>query len=147
MIGYCRVAFDVYPLTPQPSGGSGRVGRLARPTALLEFAEKVKRELQSGGVQVVGEPTRMVSRIAVACGAAGEFLADARAAKADVFVTGEMRFHDSLSAEAQGIALVLPGHYATERPAVEDLATRIAREFSSLAVWASRAERDPVAWV
>ena len=52
---------------------------------------------------------RPVKRVAIACGAAGEFLADAVKARADVFLTGEMRFHDYLAAEAQGIALVLPG--------------------------------------
>ena len=98
-------------------------------------------------MQIVGSPGQSVQRVAIACGAAGEFLADAVGQKADVFLTGEMRFHDYLSAEAQGIALVLPGHYATERPAVEELAGRLATEFPDLTVWASRRERDPVKWM
>ena len=65
---------------------------------------------------------------AVACGAAGEFLSDAVRAKADVFLTGEMRFHDYLAARAAGLALVLPGHYATERGGVEDLAERLRHD-------------------
>ena len=46
-----------------------------------------------------------------------------------------MRFHDYLSADAQGVGLILPGHYATERPAVEDLAGRLQTEFPDLTVW------------
>ena len=49
-------------------------------------------------------------------------LPDAVRAGADVLLTGEVRFHDYLAAQAQGLALVLPGHYATERCGVEDLA-------------------------
>jgi dinuclear metal center YbgI/SA1388 family protein len=145
---YEEPAFDVYPLKPLPGpGGEGRVGELPAATGLRDLAARVKGELKAGAVQVVGDPGRPVRRVAVACGAAGEFLADAVRAKADVFLTGEMRFHDYLSAEAQGIALVLPGHYATERPAVEELAGRLQAEFRDLTVWASRKEADPVRWV
>jgi dinuclear metal center YbgI/SA1388 family protein len=145
---YEEPAFDVYPLRPLPGpGGEGRVGDLPSAIGLRELAARVKGELKAGGVQVVGDPDRPVRRVAVACGAAGEFLADAVRARADVFLTGEMRFHDYLSAEAQGIGLILPGHYATERPAVEELAGRLQSEFTDVTVWASRSEADPVTWV
>jgi putative NIF3 family GTP cyclohydrolase 1 type 2 len=111
------------------------------------LAGTVKRELGAGAVQVVGDVGRGVRRVAIACGAAGEFLSDAVRAKADVFLTGEMRFHDYLSAEAQGVALLLPGHYATERPAVEELAGRLQGEFPDVTIWPSLREADPVTWV
>ena len=85
--------------------------------------------------------------MAIVCGAGGELLADAVRARADVFLTGEMRFHDYLAAQAQGLALVLPGHYATERPGVEELAERIARGAGpGVEAWASEREGDPVRW-
>src|SRR5262245_14152323 len=142
---YEEPAFDVYPLKPMPGGsGEGRVGNLSTPVTLAALAQTVKRELRAGGTQFVGDLNRPVRRVAIACGAAGEFLTDAVRAKADVFLTGEMRFHEYLSAEAQGIALVLPGHYATERPGVEELATRLQHAYPALTTWASRRETDPV---
>jgi len=145
---YEEPAFDVYSLKAIPkSQGEGRVGNLSEAVPLRALAERAKHELSAGTTQIVGDLDRPVTRVAVACGAAGEFLSDAVRAKADVFLTGEMRFHDYLSAESQGIALILPGHYATERPAVEQLAGRISASFSSLSVWASRSESDPVRWV
>ncbi|HKB02383.1 MAG TPA: Nif3-like dinuclear metal center hexameric protein [Gemmataceae bacterium] len=145
---YEEPALDVYPLKSLPGpGGEGRVGMLSSPTPLNELAALVRRSLAAGATQVVGDLDRPVRRVAIACGAAGEFLADAARAKADVFLTGEVRFHDYLSAEAQGIALVLPGHYATERPAVEELAGRLSREFPEIVVWTSRRETDPVKWM
>jgi dinuclear metal center YbgI/SA1388 family protein len=145
---YEEPAFDVYPLKSLPgAGGAGRVGKLPAAVALRDLAATVKRELRAGGVQFVGDPVRLVRRIAIACGAAGEFLADAVTAKADVFLTGEMRFHDYLTAESQGIGLILPGHYATERPAVEELADRLGNQFPVVTVRASRREADPANWV
>jgi hypothetical protein len=145
---YEEPAFDVYPLKALPSPqGEGRVGNLTAPMPLGELAARIRRELRAGATQVVGDFQKPIRRIAVACGAAGEFLNDAVRAKADLFLTGEMRFHDYLSAESQGIALVLPGHYATERPAVESLAARITQGVPGVLATPSQREADPVQWV
>src|SRR5262249_57175862 len=122
-------------------------GRFPEVRPLGELAREVRTELRAGVVQVVGEPGRPINRVVVACGAGGEFLGEAIRAKADVLLTGEARFHDYLAAQAQGLALLLPGHYATERFGVEELANRLQGKWSELTVWASRDESDPVQWV
>ncbi len=83
----------------------------------------------------------------MACGAAGEFLEVARTVGADAMVLGEARFHTCLEAEAWGIGLLLPGHFASERFAVEELAGLLGEQFPEVHVWASRQERDPLALV
>jgi dinuclear metal center YbgI/SA1388 family protein len=144
---YEEPAFDVYPLVPPPGReGEGRLGTLPQPLPLGELAAKVRSALGCGPVQRVGDAGRAVQRVAVVCGAGGEFLADAVRARADVLLTGEMRFHDYLAARAQGVALLLPGHYATERCGVEELAERLQGQWPELRVWASASEADPVGW-
>ncbi|MBA4186641.1 MAG: Nif3-like dinuclear metal center hexameric protein [Planctomycetaceae bacterium] len=142
---YEEVAFDLYPLKPGTSGGEGRIGLLAEPTTLGDLVSRAKQELAATTVQVIGDLSRTVQKVAVACGAAGEFLSDSMRAKADVFVTGELRFHDALTARGADIGVILPGHYATERHAVEELATKLSSEWPGLTAWASRVERDPIA--
>ena len=93
---------------------------------------------------MVGDLSQPVRRVAVACGTAGEFLSDSIRSRADVFVTGELRFHDALTARTAGIGVIVPGHYATERPAVEELAAKLAADWPGLTAWASRRERDPL---
>ncbi len=144
---YEEPAFDVYPLRPPPDGtGEGRFGRLPQPAALRDLAGLVKTRLSARTVQVIGDANRVVERIAVVCGAGGSFLSDAARAGADVLLTGEARFHDYLAAQAQGLALLLPGHYATERCGAEELAGRIGQAMPELTVWASRSEQDPSGW-
>jgi dinuclear metal center YbgI/SA1388 family protein len=145
---YEEPAYDVYPLrSTAGAAGEGRIGRLPRPTTLGELAQAVKAALKAAAVQIVGEPGRPVERVAVVCGAGGDFVGDALRAQADVLLTGEARFHDYLAARAEGLALCLPGHYATERCGVEDLAERLRAQWPELEVWASRQERDPAGWV
>lgn len=140
---YEEPAFDVYPLKPGISGGDGRVGELAEPTTLDDLAKKTKRELTANSLDIVGDLHRTVRKIAVACGAAEEFLSDSIRANADVFITGELRFHNALTAREAGIGIILPGHYATERPAVEELSALLKAAWPDITVWPSRKERDP----
>lgn len=145
---YEEPAYDVYPLKPTASPlGEGRIGKLPRPTTLGKLAREVKVQLNAGSVQAVGEPGMTVQRVALVCGAGGEFLSDAIRARADVLLTGEARFHDYLTARAQGMGLVLPGHYATERCGIEELAARLQTQWPDLEVWASRNESDPVSGI
>lgn len=142
---YEEPAIDVYPLQALPHGpGAGRVGRLPSTTTLRALASEVVRVLQAPGLQVAGDPDRAVGRLAIVCGAGDDFLPDAARAGVDALLTGEARFHRALEAESLGLGLIVAGHYATERPGVEDLAGRLAAAFPALEVWPSRREADPL---
>jgi dinuclear metal center YbgI/SA1388 family protein len=143
---YEEPAFDIYPLRGDGSRfGSGRVGNLPQEATLGELARKVESVLQSKCMQIVGDANRPVKRVGIACGAAGEFLKDAQRARADVFLTGELRFHDALAAQSSNVGVLIPGHFASERPGVEDLAAKLAKLHPNLQVWASKVEHDPLA--
>jgi dinuclear metal center YbgI/SA1388 family protein len=144
---YEEPAIDVYPLraTAQVGSGEGRIGDLEPPMTLAALADAVRKSLRAGFLQIVGDASQTIRRLAVACGAAGEFLSDAMRERADAFLTGELRFHDALMARAAGIAVLIPGHYATERPGVEDLAALLGQAFPACSVWPSKTERDPLA--
>ncbi len=127
--------------------GAGRYGQLAKSQPLAEIAEALKMQLKVAGLHRVGPAQQPVHQIGVACGAAGEFLGAARERGCDLLITGETTFHTCLEAEATGVALLLPGHYASERFAVEQLAEVLGTEFAELEIWASQDEQDPLQWV
>ncbi len=141
---------EVSPLVPaevESNVGSGRYGRLASAMPLSKVAQRLKRFLKLKGLHRVGSADQMISKVAVACGSAGEFLREARRLGCDLLVTGETNFHTCLDAEASGIGMLLPGHFASERFAVEMLADVLSQEFADLVIWASQHESDPLAWV
>lgn len=139
---------NVQPLRPierslSPTVGGGRFGELSAPGDFKAFADTVRTTFQLQAIEVVST-SRLIERVAVACGSAAEFLPDAHRAGCDLLVTGEARFHAALEARSLGIGLVLLGHYASERFAVEELAEVLLQEFTTVTVWASRVERDPL---
>jgi dinuclear metal center YbgI/SA1388 family protein len=142
---------QIQPLEPAiglPAGlGSGRWGKLAAPQTLGQFAARLKQFLSIGGLHVVGDLQRSIQQVAVACGSAGEFLDVAINLGCEVLVTGETRLHTCYEAESRGAALLLAGHYASERFGVESLAQVLAHQFASLQIWPSRTETDPLQWI
>jgi putative NIF3 family GTP cyclohydrolase 1 type 2 len=127
--------------------GAGRFGRLTRPLTLIDLAARLKQFLKISGLHMVGQPQTQITQAAVACGSAGEFLGAAIERGCQVLITGETRLHTCYEAEARGIALLLAGHYASERFGVESLAQIIAAQFPAIAVWPSQGERDPLVWL
>jgi len=139
---------EIAALVPHQEGqGAGRWGKLDGSPTLGELAQRLMEFLRIANLQIVGNRQEKIRTVAVACGAAGEFLEVARKVSCNAMVLGEARFHACLEAEAWGIGLLLPGHFASERFAVEALAGLLGRRFPEIQCWASRQERDPLEWI
>lgn len=123
--------------------GSGRRGRLAVGMSGDEFLGLVASVVGAKWLQVSMTGPRQIERVGIACGAAGDFLDDARRAGCDTFVTGEARFHTAIESEANGMNLVLMGHYASERPTIVALASRLRAIVPGVECLASLEDRDP----
>lgn len=142
---YEEPAVDIFSVKTLNGGpGTGRVGTLPQPMTLDALNGLVAERLRLPHLQFVGDPPHLIKRIGIACGAASEFLRDAHYAGCQVLLTGEARFHACLEAKDLGLGMILPGHYATERFAMETLAQRLNHQFPKVMVAASERERDPV---
>lgn len=126
--------------------GSGRYGKLKKSIPLEKLIERVKEVLNIFQLQFVGDLNQKISSVGIACGSAAEYLHDAHRLGCDVLLTGEGRFHGFLEARELGTALILAGHYATERPAVEELAAVLMKSKLGIAAFASSVETDPINW-
>ena len=107
----------------------GADGHFAEAQPLAEVAAVLKRFLAIEHARVVGDPARMIGKVAVACGSGSSFLAAAQRHACDLLVTGEAPFHSCLEASAFEMSLLLLGHFASERFACERLADSLQAEF------------------
>ena len=91
----------------------GRIGNLASPMRLREFAEVVKAAMGAKQVQI-SDAGKLVSRVAVLGGGGAGESGAAAAAGADTYLTGDLR-HDQLTeAPERGMNLIQGGHFWTE---------------------------------
>ncbi len=105
---------------PFGEDGIGRIGRLPETMTQRAFAERVKMALNAPVVRLAdaGLPVR---RVAVLGGGGGDDVDAARAAGADTYVTGELKYHTMTDAPEEGMNLIEAGHFHTENPVCETL--------------------------
>jgi dinuclear metal center YbgI/SA1388 family protein len=140
---------------PQITGGGDPdgifcIGGLSGQMTLSDLARFVKQSLDAPAVRLTGDPLVSVSRAAVCAGSGGDFITAARASGADVFITGEIRYHAALAAADRGVPVIEAGHYQTELPVIFETAHAV-EEQSRIRRWAVEVTvirgRDPFAYV
>ena len=117
---YEEPAYDVYERRGD-AGLLGRIGRVQGGLTLRGLVERVQRTLGVATVRLAGDPGRVVERVAVVPGAGVDLLELAAARGAEAAVTGDVPHHRAREALDRGLAVVDPGHAATERPGVRRL--------------------------
>ncbi len=132
---YEEPAFDVIAVKGN-SGFVGRVGDLSEPVEVAEFAAAVGSRI-GGVVRHTGDGP--VQRIAVLPGSGGSMLGSV---SADVVVTGDVSHHQARDALARGMAVIDPGHAATERPGIKALYASVA-EIKPGALDLTEVDADP----
>jgi hypothetical protein len=111
---YEEVAYDVYPLRNDIHPyGSARMGELPATLSLQNYAAQVSQSLRAPNVRVVGD-NRDIQRITCVPGSGASYIEAAHKAGCDCLVTGDIKHHDALQAQALGLSLI----DATEHGAV-----------------------------
>ena len=131
---------------PGPLGdpeGLCRMGTLAEPMALSDFAAFVCRALGANGVRYAGTGAP-VRRVAVGGGACGDYEDAAIAAGCDTFVTADLTYHQFLDAAGKGINLIDAGHFPTEDPVCGKLISYLSERFPELTVQKSASHREVI---
>lgn len=112
---YEEVAYDILPLENRNTAtGLGRVGKLAEPLPLSQFAGVVKAALNLSAVRLGGIPDSIVKTVAVCGGSGADLWPEALNAGADIIVTGDVKYHTAQDMAAAGMNFIDAGHYGTE---------------------------------
>jgi dinuclear metal center YbgI/SA1388 family protein len=123
--------------------GSGMVGELPEERSEKEFLHHLRERMRAPVVRHTPLLDRPVRTVAVAGGAGGFLLADARRAGAQVFVTADYKYHEFFDAEGE-IVICDIGHYESEQFTTQLLAEVLIKEFPTFAVLSTERNTNPV---
>ncbi|RYD04152.1 hypothetical protein N752_16370 [Desulforamulus aquiferis] len=124
---YEEVAYDLYPLENKTNQqGLGRVGELKEAISFADFILGCKASLGLSTVRVGGNMWKNICRVAVCGGSGAEMWQAALAAGADVYVTGDIKYHTAQDMLAAGLNFIDAGHFATEHLIMTELQTKLA---------------------
>jgi len=129
---YEEVAYDIYAVEQKgKADGIGRVGNLPKEMTLRELALLLRDRLGLDHIRLVGNAEEKVRRVGLCTGSGAGFMAAARERGTDVYLTGDMKYHEAQKAVEMGLCVIDVTHYASEVlvvPVLKQKLEEIARE-------------------
>lgn len=123
---YEEPAYDIYPLKNKNQNyGYGAIGDLEKPLSPKEFLNHLVKNLKCKNLRYT-EGKGKIMRVAVCGGSCADLLNDAIYAKADAFVTADLKYHDFEKARGK-ILFVDAGHYETEIHVLDVIKDRLEK--------------------
>eukprot|EP01132_Coremiostelium_polycephalum_P011465 gene11465-14047_t len=141
---YEEVAYDIYALENKLENvGAGMVGWLENGMEATEFLSYLKERMNVQVIRYTRPGLKKIRRVAV-CGGSGSFLlSNAIAANADVFITGDFKYHEFFDADKK-LMIADIGHFESEQ-FTSNLLTGIIREqFPEFSVRLTEHNTNPV---
>ncbi|MFT6167656.1 MAG: dinuclear metal center YbgI/SA1388 family protein [Vicingaceae bacterium] len=141
---YEEVAYDVYSLENKwAEVGSGMLGELKEPMETLAFLDSLKVNLGTDCVRHTKVIKKTVKRIAI-CGGSGSFLLNAAIAKgADVFITGDYKYHQFFDADEKTVIADV-GHFESEQHTPELIQEYLQEKIPNFATYLSKVNTNPI---
>jgi dinuclear metal center YbgI/SA1388 family protein len=144
---YEEVAYDIYPLDNEyAQAGIGMIGELQEPIDELVFLRKIKGAFNCEVVkhtQLLGKP---IQKVAVCGGSGSSYLSKAISQKADIFISGDFKYHQFFDAENQ-IIIADIGHYESEQFTKEVFYELLTKKFPKFAVHLSDFSTNPISYL
>lgn len=140
---YEEVAYYLHSLENENQYvGSGMVGNLSAPMSESEFLTFLKEKMDLGTIRHT-HYTGKIERVAL-CGGSGSFLlGDAKRAGAQVFITGDFKYHDFFHAEGE-LMIADIGHYESERFTIDLIADHLREKFTTFAIRLTEVNTNPI---
>jgi len=155
---YEIMAYDIFPLTPTPLPlpaatiqGLGRIGILDTPTDLKSFALMIKQSLGIENLKFAGRPDLPIDTVALCSGSGSSLMGRFFSSGAQVYISGDLHYHDARDVESADLGLIDIGHFASEHLMVDVLANQlkaiIAEKNMKVQIEAYKHEKDPFVYL
>lgn len=123
--------------------GAGVVGHLAQAMEEKDFLRFLKKEMQTDCIRHTAFLGKPIQKIAL-CGGSGSFLLkDAIRAGADVFITGDFKYHEFFDAEGK-IIIADIGHFESEQFTIPLIYRYLSEKFPTFALHFTETNTNPI---
>ena len=141
---YEEVAYDIMPLNNiNQQVGGGLIGELQPEVSEIEFLNIIKSSFNLKVIKHTKLLGKSIKKVAL-CGGSGSFLIkNALNAKADIYITGDVKYHEFFDAESK-IVIADIGHWESEQYTIELLIDILRAKTTTFAVLKSEVNTNPV---
>jgi dinuclear metal center YbgI/SA1388 family protein len=141
---YEEVAYDILSLDNiNKEIGIGMVGNLKEPKNELDFLQFVKKTMHTNCIRHSKLLNKPIKKVAVLGGSGSFAIHNAISAKADVYITSDIKYHEFYKAENELIIADI-GHYESEQFTKNLLVDILTKKFPNFAVVLSQRKTNPI---
>ena len=141
---YEEVAYSVFTIDNENKNiGSGMIAEIPEPQNPLDFLKLLKNNLKADGIRYTSVVNKQIKKVAI-CGGSGSFLLQAAIRSgADIFITGDFKYHEFFDAENK-ILIADVGHYESEQYTKDLIADFLSEKFPKFAIHLSEVNTNPI---
>lgn len=141
---YEEIAYGVINLENNISHiGSGIIGELENEMEISDFLSFLKEKMHLHCIKHTQLIKKTIKKIAI-CGGSGSFLiSNAIQAKADIYITADIKYHQFFDAE-DNIIIADIGHYESEQFTPEIFLEILSKKFPTFALHLSKKNTNPI---
>lgn len=141
---YEEVAYEVITLdNVYQDIGSGMIGELENPVSETDFLASLKVKMNTACIRHTALLNKKIQKVAL-CGGSGSFLLPkAISQQADIFISGDFKYHQFFDADNQ-IIIADIGHYESEQFTAQLFNKIISEKFPTFAVQISTINTNPI---
>ena len=128
---YEEVVYDIYSLEnkfPDKNISLGRIGLLKKPVSLYSYAKNIKEKLNLSFLKYYGNDNDKIKKVALCSGSGSDLISKAKYSGADLYITGDIKYHEAQHAEQLGLNLIDAGHYGTEKIVINLLFSYLSKK-------------------
>jgi dinuclear metal center YbgI/SA1388 family protein len=144
---YEEVAYEIMTLENKNQHiGMGMIGEFEQPIDEVSFLKLLKSKMNSKWIKhssLLGKP---IKKVAVLGGSGSFAIHAAKIARADAFVTADLKYHDFFTAE-NTILLADIGHYESEQYTKNLLVAYLTKKIPNFAIILSNTNTNPVKYL
>ena len=141
---YEEVAFEIYTLENEHQHiGMGMIGELNKAMSEKVFLAYLKERMQVSVVRHSALLGKDVKKVAVLGGSGAFAIENAKRAKADAYITADLKYHEFFKAEGQ-ILLADIGHFESEQYIKSLLFDYLSKIFPTFALSISNVDTNPI---
>lgn len=141
---YEEVAYEIISLVNNfQHTGAGMIGELPEEIDAQDFLKSLKTKMKTDCIRHTNPSKQSIKKVAL-CGGAGSFLLeDAKRAGADIFITGDFKYHQFFDADGS-LVIADIGHYESEQFTIELLGDWLSEKFPTFALRLTENNTNPI---
>lgn len=116
---YEEPAYDLIRLERKRSDiGLGTCGEWEKPKSKKEVIQEIKRIFKAPAIRLICDRQKSFQKVGICTGSGSSLISYALRKKCDLFITGDMKYHQAVEAKRDGLAIADVGHFYSEKDSI-----------------------------